>query len=278
VKNMYSGISKGEQMEGKHRDWMGSGWGASLVTAVLLSAMPSAEAEVTEKYVSPDKTFSVSIDGDALVYRGLLLADGVDRAEKYLSDHPSLTVLAIASGGGDIEAGMKLGDLVLARAMDVRVFQFCGSSCANYVFVSGRRKIIEPGAVVMWHGSPLRPENIAVNATVVDTAGKSTTTHYEGEALLEYLKRPNIAPGIESDRQRQLEFFERRKVDGRVTVHGHEIGCQCQWTFTLDDMQRFGIKDVQPDSSYPWPASLEAENTTLLRIEHAAAEDPGFQD
>jgi hypothetical protein len=63
--------------------------------------------------------------------------------------------LIIRSSGGEVEAGIALGNWVHENAIDVVVRDYCLSSCANYVFTAGRRKVIEKGAVVAWHGNYL---------------------------------------------------------------------------------------------------------------------------
>jgi len=210
----------------------------------------------------------LEVRGSEIVYRGDIGSDAVDRIGALLVAHPEVTRLSIGSGGGDVEAGMKLGDLVLERGLDVRVLApLCASSCANYVFVSGKNKIIDEGAVVLWHGSPLLPEAVAITETRVDAEGNSTEVTYEGEALAEYNRRPDIAASNERIRLEQVAFFERRGVDGRVTIFGQQVGCDCNWTFSVEDMVRFGIGSVHADGGYPtameWWADLDLKQLAV---------------
>ena len=243
---------------------------------LLLGLTADAAAQVSEKYVSPDKLFSVVVSENALRYRGLLTKEGVDRAEKYLSDYPAINLLEIESQGGEVAEGMRLGDAILKRSMDVKVIgSICASSCANYVFLSGNRKLIEAGALVFWHGSELRPESMPATIINVDEAGHSITKTYAGAELLEYLQRPEIA-AAEKNRKEQVDFFRTRGIDGRVTVFGQEIDCDCEWTFTVEDMKKFGIDRVHADSSYPDSSpSLESLSVMTLRLEDYPEHVPG---
>ncbi len=252
---------------------------AAAMTPLLVLAA-CATAQVSEKYVSPEKLFSVAVNENVLTYRGLLTKDGVDRAEKYLSDYPAISVIAIESQGGEVADGMRLGDAVLKRSMDVKVIgSICASSCANYVFLSGNRKFIEAGALVFWHGSDLRPQSIPVTVTNVDDAGRSVSKSHAGAELLEYLKRPDIAAAAERDRMKQNDFFRARGIDGRVTVFGQEVGCDCEWTFTVDDMKRFGIDRVHTDSSYPDTSPLlESLSVATLRLADYPGHVSGSKD
>ena len=73
------------------------------------------------------------------------------------------------------------------------------------------------------------------------------------QRLAAYLRQPGIVEGVERERQRNLDFFAARGVDGRVTVYGQEAGCGCNWTFGVDDMRRFGIEGVVAEEGYPVP-------------------------
>lgn len=61
--------------------------------------------------------------------------------------------LVITSNGGEVEAGIALGEWVFEHQLDVEIESYCLSSCANYVFPAGRNKFIREGAVVAWHGN-----------------------------------------------------------------------------------------------------------------------------
>ncbi len=61
--------------------------------------------------------------------------------------------LIITSSGGEVAAGIELGRWVFKNNIVVIVSGYCFSSCANYVFIAGRKKIIQPGSLVAWHGN-----------------------------------------------------------------------------------------------------------------------------
>ncbi len=236
-------------------------WRHLIVTLLLSScagivACVPVQAVHRGKHVAADRTWSVAIDGRTVTYRGIITADGVQHVEAWLDRYPEVRTLEIESQGGDTNAGMRLGDQVLARGLDVDVIgSLCASSCANYVFTSGDRKSIAPGAKVIWHGSPLRPEGIPVINEVIHADGSVDHELLSGERLMAYLQQPEIASMIERDRDLNRTFFEKRGVDGRVTTYGQEIGCGCNWTFNVADMYLLGIKNVVAEDGYPSPSS-----------------------
>ena len=112
-----------------------------------------------------------------------------------------------------------------------------------------------------------------------DSNGHFESKEYKGEALLEYLKRPEVAVAAERNRKAHLEFFKARQVNGRVTVFGQEVGCDCQWTFAVEDMEKFGVGRVYADSSYPSASPLlEALSVVTLKLNDHPGHISGSKD
>lgn len=77
-----------------------------------------------------------------------------DKVEKVMTLYEPGDRLIITSSGGDLYAGITLGDFIQQHRMSVEIVDFCISSCANYVFLSGYTKILNPSALVIFHGGP----------------------------------------------------------------------------------------------------------------------------
>jgi hypothetical protein len=60
--------------------------------------------------------------------------------------------LSIRSPGGPTTHGLALGQWVQDHKLDVKVLEYCMSSCANYVFTAGRHKVVSNFAVIGLHG------------------------------------------------------------------------------------------------------------------------------
>lgn len=87
-------------------------------------------------------------DKNVLYYSGTI-EDGDCEAFKKNMDKVSL--LVVNSVGGDINEGICMGNQVFAKRMDVKVYGACLSSCANYIFASGKNKTIH--GIVGFHGN-----------------------------------------------------------------------------------------------------------------------------
>ena len=90
--------------------------------------------------------------GEPLYFKGEISEQSVDAFISKYADSKAGT-LYIDSGGGEVEAGIRLGLWLHNRDMNVIVDGVCLSSCANYVFTAGKKKTVLKGSVVGWHGN-----------------------------------------------------------------------------------------------------------------------------
>ena len=209
--------------------------------------------------------------GRAIHYRGYL--DGpanTQVAETIKSSGGRVSRLVIDSGGGDVNQGMDLAEIVLAHQLDVEVERLCASSCANYVFPAAKNKVIQPGAVVVWHGSAIQEgldEGPGLDDIVM--ADGSTLSLSEKRELLQRNKEQGVRYFTEA-RLRQAALFKRIGVDERVTVMGQQLNSAQEWTLTTADMLRFGINNVSAPADYgvSLPADIRERGVRLLSLDH----------
>jgi hypothetical protein len=87
----------------------------------------------------------------ALRYCGRITASGVEAFEAEL--RPDDRMLVITSYGGDLDAPLRMAEIVAARGMNVEVAGPCFSGCASFVFVAGARRIISPTGIIGFHNT-----------------------------------------------------------------------------------------------------------------------------
>lgn len=193
--------------------------------------------------------------GDKIVsYEGPLEVAGIAELRRA---GPGVSVLRIRSSGGDVDLGMDLAEWVLERGLDVEVVDHCLSSCANYVFPAGRRKVIAPGGVVAWHGSARQTNMPDQLETALTEARKQHPTLDVEEVraeMSEYMRRV-VA--------RQDAFFARIGVSECVTRIGQlRLGAPGLFTMSIADMARFGIAVASgPTSEADLEPKLRAQVT-----------------
>jgi hypothetical protein len=118
---------------------------------LLAACLPAGAARAADV-----PAVEVSADREALSYTGPVTAAGLHRLRTHyaaLLQQPRW--LAINSSGGEVNTAMDFGDWIFEQRLNVRVVDRCLSACANYLFTAARQKIIEPGAIVAWHGSAI---------------------------------------------------------------------------------------------------------------------------
>ena len=101
--------------------------------------------------------------GRVLCYKGVITK--ISAAEFLsLADAPFDT-LVVDSSGGDVRSGIRIANRILDHNADVVVVNTCLSSCANFILLSGRMKIISPTALVGWHGTIPKASSVVLNET-----------------------------------------------------------------------------------------------------------------
>jgi hypothetical protein len=219
----------------------------AFAVAILLAAGGAADPADAADPAAGEAT--IRVEGDSMSYAGAITPEAVARAREALSRAPQVHELAIDSVGGDVEAGMNLGELVLERGLDVRVPEVCVSSCANYVFLAGVRKTIAPGALVLWHGSLIQKglgRDIDM-APLEKQAGRPLTW------LERWRIHRTMASWLRRTKRRQARFYSRLGIDQRITVIGQMQGCECDWTLSVADMEAFGVQGVSAPDGYGAP-------------------------
>jgi hypothetical protein len=197
---------------------------------------------------------------------GTLLYDGkIDAANvrKFMALYEGAAVkppsFTIRSMGGSGTAGLDFAEFVYAHGLSVRVWDYCHSSCSNFILVAAKQKVLASDAVVAWHSSPLqqawqigdRKETLRCTSAETCAAEVSRAT---GEAHKcertdpcpderAYMEREMLAT-LESQIRRTKALYAATGVDPSVTTYGVDRDCYCEWTFHVEDMRKFNIKNL----------------------------------
>ncbi len=140
----------------------------------------------------------VTIVNDVIYYKGVLSPEGNDLAfELYENAKEKPTTLAITSDGGDIMLGIELGEWIYNNKMSVEVNDYCLSSCANYVFPSGKIKYISNRDMLFSLPKKEREE--------------------EKRRLLSDMQRY-----LKTAKAKEKEYFQKIKVNQTITTLGQD--------------------------------------------------------
>ncbi|KAA9130301.1 hypothetical protein F3N42_13260 [Marinihelvus fidelis] len=203
----------------------------------------------------------VWFDGEWIVYEGPLSEEANGEALALFDQHPGAG-LRIISGGGPITAGMDLGQWILVRGLTVYVDQYCYSSCANYIFPAGRQRRLAPGAELGWHGGTLQWDSAEAMCESFKPEEGADSADYD-----DCVTRAN------GEREREVRFFELAGVEQRITILGFADGAgypsrktDTAWTYSLDDMARLGMTDIQVDGNGTWEPVDPPGRVTMCRM------------
>jgi hypothetical protein len=94
--------------------------------------------------------FKVSRIDDTLQFDGDISHTSFLAIKDFLDN--GVTTIIINSGGGDGEAGLSIAEEMAKREINLIVDKYCISSCANYLFVTAKKKSLRPGAFLGFHG------------------------------------------------------------------------------------------------------------------------------
>ena len=194
---------------------------------------------------------TVERQGDAIVFRGRIDDASATTFLQLLQD-PGVRRLVITSPGGLVIPALDMAEAMAARGVDVEVPEACFSSCANYVFLAGRRKLLGGPGAVGWHGN-------MTHVLHLQHTGEGRWT------------RPEIAAAHVLAR-RESAFFQRIGVDGFVCWFAKlpPYGVEDFYALTPQDMAVFGIRDVsvRPGGIPPYaPPGVQMVNVDRAGLE-----------
>lgn len=220
---------------------------------LLLAAVPLAALSET----------TVSINGKELLYQGELTGEANEKVfELYNQQHDKPSTLTITSTGGAVHLGLELGEWVYKHNLNVKVYDLCFSSCANYVFPAGRKKLLSEGAVVGFHGGPTSE---TFDTSAIDAALQSAPEQ-DREKLRESFEA-SFKAYIEMNIQREAEFYRKLGVSPKLNTLGQsapyeELRQSYQgWVYSPEDMRTLGLTNIEIIN-----ASRSAEQARKARV------------
>lgn len=175
-------------------------------------------------------------------------------------------VLSIRSPGGEVNAGMDLGSWVRAHKLNVRVMEFCLSSCANYVFPAGIEKIVSNFAMIGYHGGPGKLEKLTLDEgaqKIYDAlppdqqkalmAEFASISQQGGRREAQYFEQLGVRADISS-------LGQNERYDQFVKSNPNAVG----WTYSLKDFARLGVRDISVINP-PWkPGSISRKMVFVM--------------
>lgn len=152
-----------------------------------------------------------------------------------------ITTFTITSYGGDVEASIDLGEFIFKHRLSVYIPELCLSSCANYLFTAGNKKIITNQTILGWHGGALQKNLRSV---------------------------PNLTEQqLFNLQKKETDFFQLIKVDQRICTLGQEPPYNFKgfWNYDLIDLEDFGLKKINLNHDFS-TTDFNSINSKIIRI------------
>jgi len=229
---------------------------SALLCLAALAAGAHA-ADTTQAFVDRNELQYVGELDDQANARLFALYDG-------LKDKP--TTLSIRSPGGPTGAGLALGQWVRDHKLDVKVLEYCLSSCANYVFPAGIHKVVSNFAVIGLHGG-LSSTSFSFDAdtqkmldALAPAQRKAWMEQFFASMKPDAKKEEAYlqALGVRADYVTlgQQERYQRYQQDPKT------IG----WTYSLEDFARLGIRGITVINP-PWRPGSALKNVSFAILQ-----------
>ena len=246
---------------------------------------PTATAAPTATSVSENDglrslpSAEVSIIGSTVVFNGIIDEPNYTLFRRTVAASDAvIKTVQIGSYGGEASLGIDMGKWIYSQGIDVVVEDYCFSACANYIFTAGRNKVIKDDSIICWHGSSLTSEYVANDQgiTLDEQLKQEFDTIMEGEpinvespahyqALLNQHKRYSLK---QIDKERK--FLKEIGVNPELMAYGflsenHEAMHTADnhhyslWTFSIEDMRKFGVSNVSYEGDGEYPSDLTLE-------------------
>ena len=216
---------------------------ASACDFALAAAAHAAELSSIVGATAPEKS---------LTFTGLITLESVTAFINGAGDGKYARIV-LDSPGGNVADALVLGNWIVDHELDVEVKKDCVSSCANYLFAAGRRKIIDDGAVIVWHGS-IGQKNFRERGARCDQRIRELERS-SGDPLDK--PREDLAnerawcawyPTVVAA---ERAFFTRVGLDEYITRMGQEPkNFEAIWTVPVSVMNRMGLNNVEVRATY----------------------------
>lgn len=213
----------------------------ALATSLMITSLWAQADSPQELEELLSASAQISRASDEVSFNGFLTPDNTRRLLSELRKGET-SLLRITSGGGYIASALDIAEEIMLRKINVEVSSLCASSCANYIFVAGKKKHILPGAVVMWHGGADQKDFREFREC------KREVSSFSG-AKRKVTDESISASRLTAERERSL--YTQLGVSSMLNRAGQEpnfIGRNV--THSVKDMERLGLKDVTAESGY----------------------------
>jgi hypothetical protein len=202
---------------------------------------------------------TVWITGDTIYYSGGLSKELNEKLFKlYAENSEQVKWVAITSKGGEMNTGLDLGSFIFNNKLSVKVDSYCMSSCANYVFTAGVKKVLSEHALIGYHGGA---SSTMFDTTQMDELPEPEKTEAKKQWQV-YLSKTALY---------ERTFFDKIGVQQKITTLGQEDKYQplygedyVGWSYSIEDFEKLGVRNILLDGPV-WKPKQFFDKKKVLR-------------
>lgn len=208
-----------------------------------------------------------AIDDGSIIFEGKITTSSVNRFIKK-HQNTSATLIHLGSHGGDIESALKLANWMLDKSFDVKV-NVCFSACANYLFLAGKRKLIWPHGILMWHGGMWQTdfaENYTKHKQFAAQLTKEKWRKLSRTKKTEFLNEARYQASYKRTRDKEDKFVARVGVSEYLFRLGQEpiwYEPDC-WSASPDVLKKLGVTGLESEDRYSRLETLDDPIAKML--------------
>ena len=204
--------------------------------------------------VFSEEITSVFVQGNEIHYDGGIRKEAnIELFSLYKENHQTTDTVVIKSKGGDVNNGMDLAEFIFENQLNVKVLDYCLSSCANYVFPAGKNKILSNTGIVGFHGGLA---NIASQILTLPENQQKQVKKY-----------------IEKSSQREIQFYKKINVNREISSLGQSEYYQnlygnkgyVGWYYSLDSLIELGVTNISVITP-PWVLKQISEKVKFYEV------------
>lgn len=222
--------------------------------------------------VTKQQSYSLTVEGDVADFRGQISPEAAKSLLSVLNDaRQPVRSLLMASAGGDGPAAIAVARSVHERGLDVVVDGICASACAQFVLLAGKRKVVRPGSVIIFHSNAVAMED-ALQASPLSFAAPLFAAQARAESG--FYRQIGVDPEVLRTVGRIMDPIctaedTRLKVDD---PYRYAVGWRrSAFVPTPQQLDSIGVKGIE--GSWPSPAGLASD---LRRLGFVANFRPAF--
>jgi hypothetical protein len=174
---------------------------------------------------------------NVLYISGEIYEGDFEKFSKSISEGNVSFAILNSVGGNALEA-MRIASVMSDMKLNTVVSDICASSCANYLFLAGNKKIIMQHGVVIWHGS--------YSQECGHTIAKSDFVNKSKDEI------ENFLDGLKVQHAENEKFFKKIKVKAGITCLNMASKKEVDerypestgFTLTADAMKVFGVDNI----------------------------------